>query len=120
MGEARSSAPALDVGQTVVDQITHERVADRVEGLASLVPGPDELEAAEKRELVAERGHARAQYASKVPHAQLFVSQGMEHPNSGGIGQRLEHLDGVVDDAGQREPLQGDSNLLGLEGTGQC
>ena len=107
------------MGQTVVNQIAHERVAHRVEGLASLVPGPNELEAAEKGQLVAECGHARAQDPSEVTHAELLVRERVEHPDTGGVGERPEHLDRVLDDAGQREPLQGDSNLLRLEGAGQ-
>ena len=55
MREAHPSAPAFDVGETIVHEIAHEGVADGVERLPPLVSAPYQLEAAEEPELVAQR-----------------------------------------------------------------
>ena len=98
MPARRDSCAAFGVRQAVVDDFTDEDVDHSVERLAAVHTGRNELEPAQERKLMAERGHSQAEGTSQVPDAELTVRERVHDTDADGIGQCLEHFRGVAHD----------------------
>ena len=114
-----SDATRLHVGEAVVDKVRHEFVADAVERLPAHLTCHDELQPAQKAELMAEGGHREIQRVREVAHAQLIVGERVHDPDAAGIRQRLEDLCGVADHPVNRQSLPRRLDLRGVKEVGQ-
>jgi hypothetical protein len=83
---------ARDVSEAVVHEVSDEVVDDPVVALSPFVPGRDELEVPEERQLVADRGHREPQRMGEIADAELVVRQGVHQSKPEGVAEGEEHL----------------------------
>lgn len=84
-----------DVAEAIVNEPGDEIIDHAVVALSPLLPGRDQPEMAQERELVAHSGHGEPQSVSEISHAKLSVRERVHQSKTKRIRQGQEHLYGL-------------------------
>ena len=114
-----SRTGAADVRQAVVNEAPDELVDDAIVALSSDLARRNELQVAQKRELMTDGGHREAERVRQIAYAELVVRERVHQPQAHRVGERMKDLDGFGDDVFGRQPGADALDLLCIDGGGQ-